>query len=74
MPNISTDYTAWICSKAITNLTSELFDLHLSSIVALNLAGFKIILLKSNYLIAALHSDSNVGFKLSTVGAMLLKL
>ena len=42
--------------------------------MALNLAGFKIILLKSNHLIAALRSDSNVGFKLSTVAAMLLKL
>ena len=40
MPSMSTDGTAWICSKPITNLTSVLFDLHLSSTMAWNLSGF----------------------------------
>ena len=57
------------------NLTSVLFDLHLSSTMAWHLSGFTIILFSWNHLLATLHqSDFNVCFKLSIVFAILLKL
>ena len=74
MPNMSADDTAWICSEPMINLTSELFDLRLSSTMAWNLSGFTIILFLWNHWMATLHSDSNVCFKLSIVFAILLKL
>ena len=74
MFSMSTDGTAWMCSEPIINLTSVLFDPHLSSTMAWNLSGFTIILFSWNHLMATLHSDSNVCFKLSIAFAILLKL
>ena len=74
MSGMSTDGTTWFCSEPIINLTSVLFYLRLSSTMVLNLSGFTIILFSGNHLLATLHSDYNVCFKLSIVFAILLKL
>ena len=74
MPSMSTDGTAWICSKPMINLTLVLFDLRLSRNMAWNLSRFTIILFSWNHLMFTLHSDFNVCFKLSIVFAILLKL
>ena len=74
MPSMSTYGTYWICSEPMRNLTSVLFYLRLSNTMVLNLSRFTVILFSWNHLMATLHSDYNVYFKLSIVFAILLKL